>query len=191
MSEKLPGAEHHELMKVPQEALVETHSHQKPESDTDAPEKAERQKRNLEYLKQEAEKHAEAREKTDIDEEKVSSEETQPVGHHQAEKKQNYHRTLKDVQSRLNPVDKKFSKFIHRPGVDTASQIAGRTIARPSAILGGGLAALLGSAVVLFAAKRYGFEYNFFIFLGLFMLGYFVGVIFEFIIRAIKHPGRS
>lgn len=185
MSERIPGGEHHELIKMPEEALVEYDAEKvsnKPEAVID---KKERQKQNLEYLKKQAEAYADSRENLAPDNAEKKPEEKH-IGQHQMEKADNYEQTLRHLRSKLKPIERPLSRFIHKPAIDKISELAGRTVARPSAILGGGLAGLAGSAVFLFAAKRYGFEYNFFVFIGLFMLGYFLGVIAEFLIKAVK-----
>ena len=98
-----------------------------------------------------------------------------------------YRRTLRSVRRRLNPADRALSKIVHQPVIDAVSNFAGKTVARPSAILGGGLFALAGSSLLLYMSKHYGFEYNFSIFLALFLGGFAVGLIAELLTKIAKN----
>jgi hypothetical protein len=98
-----------------------------------------------------------------------------------------YRRTIKKVRSRLNPVERTLSKVIHNRVMEPMSEISSKTVARPSAILGGGLAALVGSGTVLYMAKHYGFEYNFTLFVVLLAGGFAAGLTIEALIRLVRH----
>lgn len=97
-----------------------------------------------------------------------------------------YKRTLQKTRSHLNTTEKAFSKVIHQPIVESISNISSKSIARPSGLLGSGLAALLGSGVVLYMSKYYGFRYNFIVFLLLSVLGFAIGLIVELFIGLIR-----
>jgi hypothetical protein len=101
-----------------------------------------------------------------------------------------YKRSLSRVQSRLNVVDRGFSKIAHQPVIDSASNVMSKTVARPSGILGGGICALLGSSFLLYLTKRYGFEYNFFVYFLLLAIGFVLGMTAELVIRAILKRKR-
>lgn len=90
-----------------------------------------------------------------------------------------YRRTLKRAQSRLPAPARAFSKVIHNPVVETTSEFLGKTIARPSGILAGGIAALVGSTIFLWVARHYGYEYNFLLFALCFVGGFIIGVLTE------------
>ncbi len=94
-------------------------------------------------------------------------------------KDEKYAHTLLQTQTQLKGPEKSLSKLIHRPSVEQFSNLAADTIARPSGILGGASGALVGSLIVLFSAKHYGFAYNFLLFLFLFAGGFTVGLIVE------------
>lgn len=106
-------------------------------------------------------------------------------GLHQATKAQSYARSLKRIRSKLSKAEKIGSKVVHQPAIDTVSGAVGKTVARPSGILGGGIAALVGSSILLYMAKNYGFQYNFFVFFVLLAAGFVVGLLAELIIRSI------
>lgn len=88
-------------------------------------------------------------------------------------------RTLKRAQRRLPAPERVLSKLMHQPAVNRASEVGGKTIARPSGILGGGLLAFVGSSILYIASKRYGFAYNFSALLFLFAGGFLLGMIIE------------
>lgn len=97
-----------------------------------------------------------------------------------------YQKTLHKVQAKLNPTERSFSRVIHQPLVESVSEVSAKTVARPSGVLGGGLVTFLGSGALLYMAKHYGFEYNYFVFIALFLAGFLVGSVMELSIRALK-----
>ncbi|MFZ1323576.1 MAG: hypothetical protein WAQ57_00255 [Candidatus Saccharimonadales bacterium] len=94
-----------------------------------------------------------------------------------------YRRTLKRTQRQLPPVSRTFSKVIHQPAVEAVSDLADHTVARPSGILAGGIAAFLGSSLFLWVTRHYGYEYNFLLFALFFVGGFFVGLLVELGLR--------
>jgi len=58
-----------------------------------------------------------------------------------------YKRTLQSVRKDLKPTERVMSKVIHNPAVDAVSEVAGKTIARPSGFLAGAIFAFIGSSV--------------------------------------------
>jgi hypothetical protein len=97
-----------------------------------------------------------------------------------------YRRTMSRVRSRLSQTEKIFSRVVHAPVIDEVSELASNTIARPSGILGGSIAALIGSTFVLYLAKHYGFAYNFLLFGLLFSGGFVFGILVEIGFNAIR-----
>jgi len=94
-------------------------------------------------------------------------------------------RTLNNVRRHLNAPSRAFSKVIHQSAVEKVSEVAAPTVARPSGILGGGIFALLGSLILLYATKHYGYTYNYFVFVILFVGGFVAGMLVELIVRAL------
>lgn len=101
-------------------------------------------------------------------------------------KRDAYARSLKKIHSELHPAARAFSKLVHHKAVETASEVSGKTIARPSGILGGGIAAFVGSGLLLYLARYYGFEYNFTTFLLLLSVGFVIGLVVELLFRTLK-----
>jgi hypothetical protein len=95
---------------------------------------------------------------------------------------------LKKVQKELSSSEKRFSRMVHNPSVEMISEAASKTIARPSGLLFGGIFALVSNVVVLFVIRYYGYEYNYLIGAGSFIVGFFFGLVIEFIYRKlVKH----
>lgn len=105
-------------------------------------------------------------------------------------KQQSYTQTLGRIRQRLTAPEKAFSRLSHNKTVDTVSSGLAKTVARPSGILGGGIFALLGSSIVLYMAKKYGFEYNFSLFFLLLGGGFLTGIVIELITKAISKARR-
>lgn len=97
-------------------------------------------------------------------------------------KKRTYKKELTRVRKKLNTPQKAFSSVIHNPAVDAISEVGSKTVARPSGLLGGGVIASLGTLALYIASRYYGFEYNFFVFILLLVLGFIVGVCVELIL---------
>ncbi len=100
-------------------------------------------------------------------------------------------RVLTTARLHLKAPARAFSKVIHQPVVEKVSEVAGPTVARPSGILGGGIAALLGSSFLLYVTKHYGYRYNYFVFIMLFVGGFAVGMLVELLIRALFARKRA
>lgn len=90
-----------------------------------------------------------------------------------------YDRNLARIRKQLPTADKLLSKVAHHPVVSKVSEFSEATVARPSGLLGGGVLGLLGSSVLLYMAKHYGFEYNYLAFFVLFVTGFLAGILTE------------
>ena len=137
----------------------------------------------IEALKQKAQKEAVSKNEVHIDK--------SPPAQHQTVinrelKLVALSRTLSQIRRHLSKPDKAFSKVIHQPTIDKLSRISEKTIARPYGILVAGIVALVGSSVLLFAAKHYGFRYNLSVFFILLIAGYLGGLLLEAIVRMVK-----
>lgn len=95
-------------------------------------------------------------------------------------KRQSYKRTLKHLQTKLpTKRSRAFSKFIHQPTIESASDFASKTVFRPSVTLGASLGALLGGSIIYFAAQHYGFTLSGTEFLLFGVVGAGLGIIAE------------
>jgi hypothetical protein len=122
--------------------------------------------------------------------EKQSTTRAPEFGAYAEMKGQAYKMTLGRIRQRLSAPERVMSKAMHNKVVDTASEVLGKTAARPSGILGGGIVALIGSSILLYMAKKYGFEYNFFIFFVLLATGFAIGLFAELLIRFVAKSKR-
>lgn len=93
-----------------------------------------------------------------------------------------YERTLGRIQHKLPKSARAFSKAIHAPLVDKVSEISTKTVARPSGLLGGSICAFLGSVIVLYYSKHYGFKYNYLLLFLLFVSGFVLGATLELVL---------
>lgn len=100
-------------------------------------------------------------------------------------KQKAYKKEINRIQTHLPKAQRSFSKFIHLPAIESASEVGSKTVARPSGLLGGGLVALVGSGALLIISRHYGFSYNFFVFLVLLVGGFFVGLLIEMLVRSL------
>lgn len=133
-------------------------------------ENKERVQRQIENLESKAENaHETQREQLEIARHEVKKMAPEAKPHHghehraptppgRKEKEQTYRHTLASIQRELpTRFSRSFSKMIHQPIIEKASDITGKTIFRPSLMLGTTLGALIGGSTFYLLAKRYGF----------------------------------
>ncbi len=96
-----------------------------------------------------------------------------------------YKQALKRVRSGLNIPERTLSRIVHQKTVESVSNAAGKTVARPSALLGGGIGAFIGSAMLLYVSRHNGFTYNYTVFFVLFIGGFFAGALIELVIKVL------
>jgi hypothetical protein len=99
-------------------------------------------------------------------------------------------RELQQIRRKESAPQRALSRVIHQPVIRVVSEAAGKTVSRPSGLLGGGLVALLGTSGYLFYAKHMGFEYNYFVFTALFIGGFAVGIGLELLAWLLTTPRR-
>src|SRR6266536_2788129 len=102
-----------------------------------------------------------------------------PITKH--EKARSYKQTMHQIQNEMTPAGRVFSKVIHNPTVERTSEIVGATIARPNAILAGSFTAFLGVLVIYWLARTIGFTLSGFETIGAFIVGWVVGILFDFV----------
>lgn len=114
-----------------------------------------------------------------------------PASYHSPYKGYVASQTLIKAQKQLNTTERQFSKIVHNKNVETASDIVGNTIARPSGLLLGGFLSLIASVTVLIICRFYGYEYNFLIGMVCFIGGFAAGLIIELIIKTTQKTRRN
>lgn len=93
---------------------------------------------------------------------------------------------LRDIRHVLRPSEKRFSKIIHNPTVSAVSEATAKTVARPYAVLAGGIFACFGSAIYMYYTRHLGYQYNFFVPILLFGAGLAVGIVVEVLLKAVN-----
>jgi len=96
------------------------------------------------------------------------------------EQKVSYDHHMKKLQEELPPVQRGFSKVIHNAAVEKTSEVVGSTVARPNAILAGAVVAFFAVLVVYLVAKHYGYVLSGFETIGAFIVGWVLGVLYDF-----------
>ena len=96
-----------------------------------------------------------------------------------ADRTASYQKTMKKMQSELPPASRTFSKVIHNPAVEKASEAIGSTVARPNLIIAGALGAI-ASVIIYFVARHYGYVLSGSETIILFGCGWVIGAIIEY-----------
>jgi len=183
----------HTPIKPEQEKSQEQHhnkaeQHEKLKDSVEAGQKAKHEaKDNLEAIRSSIDKeatetaHTEKKQETDAQQDKGPG----TVIIDRTLKNKAYKKELHRVQAHLPKAQRSFSKFIHASPIEAVSQVSGKTVARPSGLLGGGIVALIGSGGLVFMSRHYGFTYNFFVFFAFLVAGFLIGLIAELIVRGV------
>lgn len=85
------------------------------------------------------------------------------------------------VQDTLPARSRAFSKVIHNPAVEKASEVAGNTVARPNAILGGSMTAFFVVLAVFLIARHYGYPLSGSETIVAFAAGWLLGIAFDYL----------
>lgn len=102
---------------------------------------------------------------------------------------QTYSQAVKSLQRRLSPASRAFSQVIHQPVVETLSNSAEKTIARPSLLLGAITGALIVTVVLYVVARSNGYVFTPIFSIAALIIGGAVGLVLEFLRFAFT--GRS
>jgi hypothetical protein len=102
----------------------------------------------------------------------------QPVA--AVDRNSSYNTTMQRVRTHMSVPARTFSKFIHTPGVERSSEVIGSTFARPNAIVAGSGSALICVSALYFTAKLFGYPLSGFETIGAFVLGWLVGLIYDY-----------
>lgn len=96
------------------------------------------------------------------------------------ERDASYKHHMKQLQSELKPTQRAFSKFIHNPVIEKTSEAVGSTVARPNAVLSGAVVAFFLVLAVYLVAKHYGYPLSGFETIGAFIVGWVLGILYDF-----------
>ena len=131
----------------------------------------------------ESKAHAAAQERSHLEQ---SSNNHHPVLVNKNLKETSYHRTLVRTQKQLSRPSRVFSKMVHSKVLDRPSEAVGKTIARPSGMLGGAIVAFIGTSALIWITRHYGYEYNYLVVSMLFIGGMSAGLLLEALLRIIR-----
>lgn len=92
-----------------------------------------------------------------------------------------FDKTMSTVQAQMSTPSRTFSKVIHSPTIEKASEVAGNTVARPNAILSGAVVAFLFTLGVYVIARSNGYPLSGAESIAAFALGWLCGLAFDFV----------
>lgn len=160
------------------ELLGEKHGERIKESHERAAEKS--LERSAEDIKKEALEHASHAEKESKQLEKAA-EKPKKHGISAHERAASYQKNMTEMQAQLSPASRTFSKVIHNPAVEKASDAVGGTVARPNAILAGSICAFIFTLGIYTIARFYGYVLSGTETIAAFLIGWIVGIAFDYI----------
>lgn len=98
-----------------------------------------------------------------------------------AKRKEAYERTMIEMRGNLSPARRAFSSVIHNPVVEGVSEVAGKTVARPNAVLGGSMMAFFVVLIVFLVARHYGYPLSGSETIFAFAAGWVLGIVFDYL----------
>lgn len=96
---------------------------------------------------------------------------------------------MDEARSHMSPAERTFSKVIHNPAVEKTSEVLGKTIARPNAILSGSITAFAMVLLFFLVARYYGYPLSGAETIFAFIIGWVLGTVYDFL-RAMITGGR-
>lgn len=183
MSEKQPTLENSEQLKPID--LSQERAHQLDNRELSPNEKNHGSREHVEAIAKRAEHHAIAGKEISAGEnEHTQSQHPAMIGRHL--KDMAFSRALTRARKKLPLPSRVFSRFVHLAPIDKASEVLGKTIARPSGMLGGAIVAFIGTSALLWITRHYGYEYNYLLVIMLFAAGMAIGLLGEVLLRAFR-----
>jgi len=96
------------------------------------------------------------------------------------ERRKAYDNIMSVAQTQMSAPARTFSKIIHNPVIEKTSEVVGATIVRPNAVLAGSVSALILVLGVYIIAHFFGYPLSGFETIGAFLLGWLIGIIYDF-----------
>ena len=87
-------------------------------------------------------------------------------------KKGVYLHTLHNARAHLSKRERIFSSIVHSDVIEAVSEIGSKTIARPNAIIGGGISMVVGGIILYILARYYGYTLPLSTFIALYVIGF-------------------
>jgi len=127
-----------------------------------------------------------AKSKEEYGDEPVTEARNYDLARGRADKEYGFKATMHTVRKDMSLPEKQFSKFIHRPIVEKASEVAGKTVARPSGIAGAAIASFIGLLMVYGVAKYAGFTLSGSEMPILLTIGFALGLVGEWLLKSFR-----
>ena len=142
--------------------------------------KAERSPDDLKESRHEVERVAGTQEETVVETAPERPEQRPEVATKQT-RHQAYDTHMSEARSHMKPVSRTFSKVIHNRAVETVSDAAGKTVARPNAVLAGSFTAFVLVLGVFLVARHYGYPLSGSETIVAFAAGWVLGILFDYL----------
>ncbi len=140
----------------------------------------EKNQENVEDVRREAlEQAAKAEKETTAEKVPAPAERRGPLT--KREKDASFDKTMSEVRSHLSSPSRTFSKFIHNKTIERTSDVVGKTIARPNAILSGSIFAFIFTLGVYLIANYNGYALSGSETIASFAVGWIVGLVFDYV----------
>ena len=97
------------------------------------------------------------------------------------QKEKSFKQTMNQVQKELPPSKRVFSKIIHNNYNEKTSDIIGSTVARPNALFAGAFVAFILTILTYTVAKTMGYALSGFETIGAFIVGWMVGISYDYL----------
>ncbi len=136
---------------------------------------------SAEALKDTAEKLAEDKKKAEKQASPAEKRTEKPLPNTKAGRKAAFDITMKEAQSHMSKPSQAFSKLIHSKPIEKTSEALGATVARPNALLAGSLTAFILTLAVYLVAKYYGYQLTGSETIAAFIIGWVVGILFDYL----------
>lgn len=178
------GPEAH-IKLIEQDAAERARELQKTQAEKGGEHAKESVERTIENARAEAAKESVSGREISRGEHKQAAHETPPIATKTA-REASYKKTMKRVQQELPAPARLFSKVIHNPAIERASDAIGNTVARPNAILSGSITAIILVSSVYLLARHVGFALQGPETILAFLVGWALGILFDVLRVAIK-----
>jgi hypothetical protein len=114
----------------------------------------------------------------------------EPVSNSGITRRVNYEHTMKSLRRSMKPAQRVFSKVIHNPSIERASEVIGTTIFRPSVSLGATTTAVIVGGYVYLSARSYGFSLSGPELILAFVAGGIIGILAEALVKLIRQATK-
>lgn len=112
-------------------------------------------------------------------EQEASAPERGPIN--KLDRDQSYKKVMSETRQHMSPASRSFSKVIHNKAIEKTSETLGKTIARPNAILAGGVSAFILSLGVYLVARYFGYPLSGTETIAAFAIGWLIGILYDYL----------